>query len=302
MNIFQYIKSLVPSLEKRQVLNDIRMVQEDISDITLPGYSSAVSLLGDRYLTSKYAVEFQKGFDQYVTNHRVKGSYLKVIHLALLSAVDQVQVIEDAANKHFAKDIISSGITYRQANILRYTEMLRFVTKYARLCLTLSVAGEINMVRGNSAQKGKEISAPESAWLERNKLAFMSAVTVIFESTRDLASVLNNVPDITADVDGAGVVANTVGISKLDPKRMGRVGFNGNPFYHLRMMKEDVMAAEYEAALEERRMLELLLLDMEKAQHQEEDAALQNKIEATRSRVENLKFRIEKRQREAEEA
>lgn len=301
MNIFQYIRSLVPTLEKRHVLNDLRMLREDIIDITLPSYSSSVALLGEQSLRSKEATVFQKAFDQAVTGHRIKGSYLNVINAILQLAVDQVDVIEDAVKRHFAKDIVSSGITYRQANILRYAELLRFVAKYSRLRLNVSVAAEINMVRGNAADMGKEISNPEQAWLDRNRLAYLAALNVIMESSRDLATVLNNVPDITADVDAASVVANTVGLSKIDPKRLNRVGFNGNPLFHFRMIKEDILTAEYEAALEERRMLELLLLDFEQAQSGSEDAALQRKIEGTRARVETLKFRIAKREREAEE-
>lgn len=301
MNIFQYVRSLVPSLEKRHILNDMRMLREDISDITLPGYSTAVSLLGDRALKSKQAVAFQTAFNQHVKQHRIRGSYLNVTHEVLLLALEQVDTIEDAIKKHFAKDIITSGITYRQANILRYGELLRFVSKYARLRLIVTTAAEVNVIRGNVAMMGKEISAPEQSWLDGNQIPFLAALNVILESSRDLARTLDNVPDIVADPDSASVMSNTVGLSKLDPKRMNRTGFQGNPIYHLRMIWEDVMTAEYEAALEERRILELLLLDYEQAEEGTEDAKLQSNIESTRNRIETLKFRIEKREREAKE-
>lgn len=302
MNIFNYIRSLVPALEKRHILNDLRMIREDLVDITLPSYVSGMAVLGEVNLRSKEAIEFEKAFAQAVTGHRVRGNFINVTHAALVLASEQVDVIEDAVKKHFAKDVISSGITYRQANILRYSELLRFVAKYARLRLILTMAAETNIVRGNSADMGKEVSNPEFSWLSRNRNSFMAAVAVIFESSRDLARVLNDVPDVTADPDNASVVANTVGLNKLDPKRLNRVGFNGNPFFHLRMLREDILTAEYEAALEEKRMMELLMMDFEQAQNGEEDAALQKKIESTRMRIENLKFRIEKRQRDAGEA
>lgn len=300
MNIAQYVRSLIPSFEKRHVLSDIRALRELIGEFTIPPYIDALPVFGTYRFSHAQLKDFEKAFERAVRSS-VKGNFIHVIHGALTRANDQLNVLEDVVERHFAKDVTAVGITYRQANILRYTELLRFLAKYARAHLRLVYEGELAM-RSQSGGVGKELTGPERQWLEKQRDSFFAAVAIVYESETDLGRTLANVPDVTVDTDNLATVANTIGMSKLDPRRLGRVGFNGNPIYHFRMVWEDIATAEYEAALEERRQLELRLLELEQLQQDGVvDARLQKEIEGSKLRLEKLQYKIAKRQREAEE-
>lgn len=297
MKIEQYVANVTGGLNKRQVVEHVRRLRQDLRDNTCPPYQSASEWFKDYTFKSKFASDFSQQFGR---NAKLpfRGNYVQVVYQVLDRTAKNMEIIEKLVDRHFSNEIMASGLTYLKGNLIQYIDIVDFATRYARKLLLLTYASEKNALERNGAEMGKEMPRPEMQWLEANRDNFFAALASISPTPAELEKAIEQIPDIVvAQADGA-ILSNTLGRQSIDPLRMGFISARVNPIYHFRKWLVEREVARYDAAVEERQLLEYRLLDLKNLQNGEPDPKLQQIIEYNSKRLEKLNFRIAKMEEE----
>lgn len=290
MSIIKYISSLLPSIERSRVEEDIRILTDDISQNTLPPYEAAAEFNTGKFASSEVN-KFNATFGKTIKNvdREIDGNFLQVTFGALTRTLETVNQIEDRLDKYFGKDIIASGMTYQRANILTYLESITFATKYARRLLLWTYHNE-------QAASGVKLDDPftkaEVKWLFSKRDDFLNVMKVMVKKPKDIEGAIKLIPDMVIIPEEVETIKKTVGGNKLDPLNMKFMICN--PIYHIRMAWTEYQVERYEAGKEERCALEYRLLVLKEAKSGKRDAGLERQIEHSENRLSKLNHKLSK--------
>lgn len=295
MEFKKYIRSLLPSFEKARVMEDIRLMREELLSNTLPPYENAARAFGKRKFEAKQIQDFEKEFSKAVKT-KVRGNFIAVSAEALKEAKASLDVLEQLADEYYAEDIFKNGLTFLKANLLQYLEAISFAMRYSRKLLLWTYASETNVLENNTDKIGQELNGPERDWLGKHAETYFRVINILLTNNpKGIEKALTEIPDIVIEENNVDVVKRTVGMTKLDPFRLGLIPLAINPIYHVRMAIADWQVARVKAAQEEKRVLEYRLLHLKELDKgNTADAKLQENIEYTESRLEKLNYRLAK--------
>ena len=292
MKLKQYVMSLLPIIGKKDMSNDLENLRKELRDQTIPPYESAETTFKDWVWKDKSIAKFNKSFIKGVGS-RYKGNYIDISSAILQTLLKNIVIIEKLVDKQYSNDIIRSAMTYSETQLLQYIETVSFAVKYSRKILMYTLATETAAFRSNK-MIGKELSPAELKWLLSNQVNYIHAMQMVDGTARNLEKTISSIPDIEVDVENVDAVTSSVGISKLNPISAGIFGAVLNPIYHVRMAIADWQAANYDAAIEERKLVEYRLLDLKNAKDGTADAKLEKAIEYTQDRIKRLNYKIAK--------
>jgi len=297
MKIAQYVQSLLPRIAKSDISKNLEDLRVELRDQTLAPYTSAIEVFDTWRFQTAFAKDFEKLIAKEVPS-RIRGNYVDVVHEALTKTLDNVSTLEKLVNKFYGKDVVSKALSYSEAQLLQYIETISFAAKYARKLLIHTMALEIDAHRKRPTTKSRMTPA-EERWLINNKTNFVIALRAMNHDSRAVQKVFESIPDIEVDESNVANVVANVGHKKLDPFGLNTQGIMLNPIYHIRVAYVDWQVARYEAAKEERRMLEFQILDMRNAMEGKDDPKLEQALEYTEDRLSRLNYKIEEIEEEA---
>lgn len=297
MKILDFLKSLLPNFSKMTVLEDIRTTKMVLTAVTMPAYQDAIKVFGGR----KFANEsLQKDWDTF--KRSVKGlvapNTILAIEKSFKPMLSTLDLIEQLVEKDYTDDIEGAGITYYKAAVLQMLESVAFAVDFANKYLNyvyVVEAAELADDEDNAAlidEINAAIVPAEVRFLHDRFSDFCTVMDNLAKPTDKIRTEFEQIPDITISAAGDRVVQSTVGATKLDPFRHGFVPLAMNPIYHVRMRVADYQHYRYERAKEEKSMLELRKLKLERQQHGKKDAALEKQIEYTQKRIDGLAEKI----------
>jgi len=296
MSIGKYVTSLLPSFDKGRVEEDIRVLNEELRENTIPPYQSAAEHFSREKFTSKLTQEFDQTFGRSTNLERsLQGRYPVSIHKVFERSLETLGNLESEIDKLFGRDIAAGGLTYARANMLRLLEVMSFATRYSRKLLLWTYHEEKKAL-------GRDIGEPftkaEIEWLHENRNAFFAAMRVLGRKPREITGALKNIPDMVVVPEEVEVAEQTVGSAKLDPLSMGLIPIKLNPIYHVRMAIAEFQVARYKSGVEERRALEYRMLALKELREGKEDARLEQEIEYTENRIKKLNHKLAKMEEE----
>lgn len=293
MKITKFISSLLPSMNRSDIKEDLATLNKELQETTLPAYITAVEQLAERDFTDDRTREFDKLFEQRV--NKMKGrNHIVHIHHTLKELEKTVVVLNKMVDKHFATKIARESMTYLRAEILRYIAAATFVVKYSRRHLHYVLICEINAKDGRTHALGKELSKAELEWLRENARGYMDALNSLSDDSKAVEKSLKAIPDAVISEERNEAVEATVGKRKLDPFRLGFLPPRFNIIYLIGMRVAEYQANRLRAAKEEAKALEYRLLELRQVEEGERDAKLQQLIEYTEDRVRKLNYKIKK--------
>lgn len=290
MSIAKYVASLLPSFERGRVEEDVRILKEELQEITLPPYQAASDHFKRERFQSGDVKDFDRTFQRTVRTD-LSGNYVDITSQALTRAKEMVEKIDTALDKYFGRDVTSEGMTYTRMNVLRYLECASFASRYARKLLLWTYHHE-------QAASGRPIGQPftkaEIQWLFDNRAAFFVCIRILATKTQDVEKSFRNIPDMVVIPEEVDMAKETVGISRLDPLQTHLIPVKLNPIYHVRMAIAEWQVNRYKAGQEEKRALEYRLLALKEAREGKEDAKLEQTIEYTEDRLKKLNYKLAK--------
>lgn len=292
MSIVTYFKTLIPSLEKRTILEDINNAAGELKTSTLPILKSAQKPMGqDNYKFKNSDVEaFSKKFKR-DNRANVKGNFISVSYEVATRIEENIPAVIKAVELLFSNGLLASSITYRKASLLKYVESISFFQKYVRKLIHQTYVLECGSLSSDSV--GTALTEGEVKWLKDNEDAFIGCLYGLSMKSSVFLESLEETPDMVVNPDTIDNV-NIMSGGKTDPFKMNFIGANVNLIYHVRMRIAEYQHAKYEAALQERKAIELRILHMQNLANGKQDPNVEQLIQYNEARLEKLNYKIKK--------
>lgn len=294
MQILKFFKSLLPSFEKSTLMEDLRIARDEIVSSTLPPYETAVA----HFDSTAFADAEVKGFDKELlkaVRTRIRGNSIRVIYEALQLSQDHLTMLESLADDQFSEDIVKQGMSYLKANILQTIQCVAFVSRYSRTLLNWILVCEAYANKTPGARPPEKVlKRPELKYLNEHKQAFFHSLGIMLQSTKDLEKTLKAIPNMIIEEENFDVAKRTVGLTKLDPLEFNLLPMRVNIFYGVGMIVAEWQASRFKAAKEERKLLELRLLQLREEYRESPNAKLQENIEYNQERLDKVKYKLVK--------
>lgn len=290
MKIGKFITSMLPSFEKGRIVEDVNLLKTEIRETTLPPYQEAVLHFGNKKFNAKTLQNFDRELQSAVKS-KVRGNYINVVANNLQDVEKQFSDIESLIDKHFAKDVSASGMTYLKANLIQYVEMLSFTARYSRKLLSWTLHEELKAV-DSSFMVDDPFTKATKEWFWNNRNAYFKSLKIIESVKGNLRVKLSVIPDMIVVPEEVDYVENSIGLAKTDPLQLGLLPLAMNPIYHVRMTVAEWQVSRYKESQEELKALQYRLLALKEANEGKKDAKLQQAIEYTEGRVQKLNRKL----------
>lgn len=289
MNIRKYLVSLLPSFGRAEVEEDIRITRSEIKEFTQPAYEQAVTVFRGWKFKSESLEPQLTTFGRMVKGH---GNPIETINAGWKNVLENLDQAEFLIKAHVSNEIAGAGLTYLKGNLLQFIEAVAFVSKYARKFLNYVYVCETAEFAEGGTSVMESLTPAELEWIKANFVTFCQAFNIVTGNPSKIKTQLENVPDIVVTPDNT----DTVGAqgSKVDPFHMGLIPIWMNPIYHVGMFVAEWQADRYNSAKQERKLVELRMLNLKKLHEGKPDAAVQREIQYLESRVQGLNFKIQK--------
>lgn len=296
MNLKSFFSSLLPSFERSRIVEDIELIRKEVVEVLLPAFKTALATMAGKTWAHNEANAFNSTFIAALPQFRQVG-FLGGAQRIFADLPAKLDAIDKMVIEIFAKDVTKDTITYRKAAILQYLDTVRFAAKYTgRMLLRLTA---LETAALNKSEFSEPLSPAETSWLAANQSAYLQVMKLLAQHPKDLAALLEEIPDIAVVPDRVDLVKQTVGLDKIDPLKLNFLPPTFNPIYGLRLMYTEYQVKRYEEQVEEKRLLELRLLAMKEAHSGKQDARLAQQIEYTEGRLQRLSYKIAEMEKHA---
>lgn len=288
MNILTFWKSLLPSLSQDGILDDIAAQRDKVSSNLLPSLENLSRYFEKAPFYSNISLTFEEAVARLSGDRH--GKIFDILHDHFKTLPKLLDGIEKMVEDTFSQDLPKEALTFRKANVLRLLELISFVISYTtRICLRI-IEAEVQSSKNNSADA--ELSSREKAFFEDYQEAWLSGLGVLFKPVKDILAGLETSPDVTIDENSVQFVETQT--KATDPLNLNFISPDWNPIYRIRLIKSEWDVSSLNQAKEERKLVELRLLNLKQRRLEKTDPQLEKAIEVSQDRLTKLDFKIDK--------
>lgn len=289
MKIEKYVATLLPSIRKDKVLEDIAVVRKELRDTTIPSYAALIGFMGKWKWRSKEMQSFAQTFSRLAG----PGHMIEVIGKGLDEMDKALGVAEAYITKAFNEETVTAAITYKKAGVLQYVDAIAFLTRYARRLANYMLVCE-TAVEDTDTKLAESFAPAELGYIGGNFMIFCQAFKSIAIPATAVEKAIEAMPEIIVKAAAAGVTEEIHGAKKVDAFGVGFIPAKWNIFYHVGKAIAEWQVSNYNAAKEELQLVQMRKLYLEKINARKPDAALQTEIQYTEGRLLNLSAKIGK--------
>lgn len=290
--IFSFLESLTGNFGRKDVLAEVSRLQDELRDHTLPLTEDLQNGFVDHGLSSQYHREINAALRRHVKFH---GEAVTLIHESLKRIDSNLEVIEKEAKRRFPTR--TAKLSYDTANLLQYLQAVGFYLRYYRKMMIRLIAEE---GKRHGATKNQWARA-EIEWLDEGLMAFARLYPAMAVDSSELTQAIKQLSN--ADLEAA-IQPQAIGNEALTSRQTNllQVGFLAprfNPIFFLGKMRAEAQVKRYQSAQEEAQALQLRLQEMRELKEEgKASPKLQQHIQYTERRIEDLDYRIKKMQEE----
>lgn len=273
MRILDYLRRLASSFTKDELKERLRVFTQGLQK-SIESFMNAETTV--QTFKSKAGKEFESELGK---NVRIppKMTALGYIRQVLANMAVTTELLSAIAEKSYGKDIVVEGITYRRAELLRTLGYMDFVVNYSMQLLHYLLVAEASVVSKEHAD-GQERPKPELAWLKDNRRAFMTLLQTFARPSREIAQLIESIPEIVVGEDDDKVIAPQVGLMKLDPLKNNFIPVISSIALGVGLWFAQLQVAKYDRLKEDARSIQLRLEQLRLQAQGKNDAQLENTI------------------------
>lgn len=295
MKIINFIKSLLPHIDKEDVMEDIDNTKSEIVSGVIPAYQSASIYFKASGIKSDSNLDIQKVFyrNYEIKARGKKSNMVEDISTALIDVKTNLDYLADQVENLFNRDIIKDGLTLRKAILLRGVEHMTFMSRYSVDLLNLIYINEAKTAN-TELTEGFAASDRTAKMTEKNLFIF---ARLLYWYSQDLekfkVTLARGKEAILNDATTQNVIA-LYNEEEVDPIASGLVNeFEGNPIYHIRLIIAEWQSDRYKSFKDKKKMLELRLLHL-KSMETGSDPKLEKEIEYVQDRITSIEYKMSK--------
>lgn len=286
MKLLNFIKTLLPHIEKNDTLEDLRVTVSELETVTIPSYESAADHFKINKIRSKEVNDLSHKFYKECDPNGItkQKSFIADISRRLENVKANAEYITDSIEKLFEHDIISEGLTVQKAILLRTAGDISFVVRYSTDLLNYIYDQEASV-------RDKDLTIPPIVvkQIEKNFKQFVYLISDLGMDNKKFSKILVKVPDVVITDSNTDNLEAVYRPDQLDPLNSSHItGFTSSPIYVVRLSIASWQAGRYKAAKNKKKLLELRLLQAKTIDGENKNAKLEKEIEYTQSRLDKI--------------
>lgn len=295
MSFLNYLKSMNESFTKKQIIDDINVLREDLLSYTRPNLELANKNFGTIAFKSKWSENFHSHLKNVVPKVNSKN-FLAPALKATDNIIARLDSIEKLVEDNFNEDVLINAMNIKRINILAYLEACSFFSIFTRRLLNVTMAIEINTQSDDVTNELDDILPFNLQWIKERRNSWFTVLDIFYNGKGDLEKVVENLPDINVNESNIKSVESVN--RNIDPHGFGFIPVVLNPAYHIGMIVAEWQVSRLHAAKAERDVLEVQVLNLKLLLDGKNDAKLQTKIKYIENeRLKPLYQKIEKMER-----
>lgn len=289
--IFEFVKKLLPRIERSCVEEDLRVTEKELSTITIGAYQAATDFFQLNKPESKQFKELQSQFYQHVNTPRaLRGTnFVWDINNRLKALHENVLVLQSEVDGSLEKDIFAAGLSMRAAFLLRAAANISHISRY--LLSLLNYIYRVESALAGPISDNLDISKAEMKYVEANFARFSMLLNQYSIEKKRFADMIKELPSVYINEKTRAVVNSSIDMDQISKGLVS--GFVGSPIYAIRLQIANWQNDRYEAAKSKKNQLELRLLYLKnKSETDHDDPVLEREIGRLQDRIEKLDRKI----------
>jgi hypothetical protein len=281
---FNRIKNFVPTFKKNQIVDSAERTYESVMKHTLPVIDNAAEMFQGQKLKSAQSKKLLDGVSDSIKGKNAFDS----ISRALKNGLQIIEFCNQHASKMFADTEARQGLTYAKYTLMRTVQACEFANVYSRKLLNYVLAEETVAVGGDTCA----LSKAEKKWVEDNHTDFCIALKALDRDVKAFQEHLQGLPDAIITEATERTFSTTIGQAKYDPMNLRNFSVSFNPFLFIGMLRTQWQESRYTAAQEDLQLLQMRLLQLQRAQSKQADPKLEKQVAYNQDRVTELAAKI----------
>lgn len=276
MRILDFLRQLATSFTKDELKEKLRILGQALQK-ALETFMNAEQTPGlNGQFKSKAGKQFEADLNK-VVRVPPKLTPISLIRMVISNMSTTLELLSAIAEKSYGKDIVVEGITYKRAELLRTLGYMDFVVAYSMQLLHYLSVAEASVISKDKAE-GAERPRPELAWLKQNQQAYFTLLATFMKPSREIAHLIESIPDIVIGEDDEKVIAPQVGLMKLDPLKNNFVPGVSSVALAIGIWWSTLQVAKYERLKEDARSIQMRLEQLRLQAEGKADAQLERTI------------------------
>lgn len=271
--LFDFIKSLAPTVKRSSVEDDIKDSLKNYNEIAVPSAMVAADILK---LQSKKSHLFENFNDIFYHNVSIRRSnyFLDDFVSTVQNCVKNLEFIRGEVSKTLEEDTITDVIDANKAQLIRAVASLSQISDLIPVCLNALLRSQSALIDNNVALVKTEHE--EIVKLFRRLSSLMSAYG---RSTDTFKKQFRSVPEARITLDNMSQV-QAMHLKEIDPFAEAEAnGFSIHPVLLLREQWANFTIWRYERNKRLKKTFELRVLMLQAQRSKENTAALEQQIE-----------------------
>ena len=300
--MFEWVSKLLPSVEKRRLLNQCDKLDELMKTILYPSvfaYTETCHNLGIRTTTSKYGKDFEKAMlqnGQSYLDRKYHNGFGYLIEGIMERANKKVAILRKLIDDEFQTNMVSNSLTFKQVNIVRLVDLIKFWCDYSIRILHQVIWEECEKALVGAPVK--PLVKAQLQWVDENRLHYYRISAILAQKDATFVEILEKTSDIILTQDAMDN-AQMLGLS-ADPFKIGFMPVVGDFILFIRERSLAAENDEYEANKTRLQTLQLQLQALRiREQEGEISPALLKQIEYQTNRIQELEYKVEQYERKA---
>lgn len=301
-HLLGYIKSLMPHLDKDDILEDARITKSELELTVIPAMRQAT----EHFKVSKFqSLEVKNLSSIFFRNYDLAKASSSVniaseIYSKLPIVSENLGFVEKEFEAISNPDILTEAITAKKAILIRALDQISFISRYTLDLLTYIYVQE-TAAADPEKDSELEISKITAQRVIQNVAVYANLLTIYGNKNFTLEKRLSNIPEVLLSEKTADAVTSTFDADKLDPLNTPfAMNFFYNPIYHVRLVIAEWQASRYKANKDKKKVLELRLLYLKMLSDDKKDASVEKEIAYTQERIDSLEYSMKKMERSVE--
>lgn len=294
MGILDFIKKLLPRVNRTDVADDLRTTEKEMTKIVIPSYQQAADAFRAIKLESEEVKSLQAVFSANFKSmhYSAAKNFVIDINIRLKNLFENMTYVSNLLDTVVDKDIITAGLTTRSAFVLRSASNMSFLSRYMLSLLNYIYTAEA-VSRDVEVEPSIEISKAEMKYVETKFHVFVKLFMQYSAEPEDFKKLYEAIPDLIANERTNKMLAAMLESKEADPlAATGYSGFVGSPIYTVRLAFAQWQNSRYESAKAKKQQLEFRLLYLENQAKNRKDPALVNEIQRLQDRIEKLDYQL----------
>lgn len=296
MKILQFIKSLLPRIERSAIADDLRVTEKEFAKVVIPSWNSATEHFKLNKPISDELKTLQLLFTQRFNYNRSSksSSFIVDVNLRLKNLHENILFINSVLDNEVSKDVIRDGLTMRAAFVIRAASNMSLISRYMLSLLNYIYMAEAQE-RDQELSEALQISKAEVRYVEETFERFATLYSDYSIEPDLFSKQLVGLPDVFINEKTEAVVRALYDkVTDIDPlENGGLAGFGGNPIYMVRLQVAQWQNNRYESAKSKKRQLELRLAYLEmKQKGGSSESSLEKEIMILQDRIEKLDYKL----------